>query len=40
MNEGKEYSLKNQPSDRFYIVTNIVLANEIIKLGKYIYFTE
>lgn len=35
----REYKAKNQPSDKFYKVSNKAVAEELIELNKYLYFT-
>lgn len=40
MDLKKEAFLKNQVVEKFYEVTNVYIAEELIKLNKYLYFTE
>ena len=40
MNLKKEEFLKRQTCKKFYEVTNFKVAEELIKLNKYLYFTE
>lgn len=40
MDNGKEAYLKRQVCNKFYEVTNFKVAEELIKLNKYLYFTE
>ncbi|EOR27457.1 hypothetical protein A500_04531 [Clostridium sartagoforme AAU1] len=40
MDLKKEAFLKNQVCEKFYEVTNVYIAEELIKLNKYLYFTE
>lgn len=40
MDLKKEAFLKNQVCEKFYEVTNVYIAEELIKLKKYLYFTE
>jgi hypothetical protein len=40
MDKGKEDYLKRQVCEKFYEVTNVKVAEELIKLNKYLYFTE
>lgn len=36
---NSEYMAKNKKSDRFYNVSNKAVAEQLIKLNKYLYFT-